>query len=220
MTIDHIAWVLYPGYDVAPLTIILHIIGRITAPIMMFFIAEGYHYTHDRKKYFGRLLLFAVISHYPYSLFSDFDFIPGIPTTSVMWPFALGVLALMVDNGDILPNSKPWQRTMLIWTCIFLALPADWSIPAVLAILFMGRHHGDFKRQMIDMAEVLAIYGVVCGFLFNPLYGLIYLGIIIPIVLLFLYNGTRGSWGGKIMKWMFYIYYPLHLLILGIIKNL
>lgn len=42
MTIDHVAWVLFPGYEMAPLTIVMHVIGRITAPIMMFFIAEGY----------------------------------------------------------------------------------------------------------------------------------------------------------------------------------
>jgi hypothetical protein len=37
-------------------------------------------------------------------------------------------------------------------------------------------------------------------------------------MLLVLYNGARGTMGGKAMKWLFYIYYPAHLLILGIIK--
>ena len=43
MTADHIAWLLFPGYPTDPLPIILHIIGRLTCPIMCFFIAEGYH---------------------------------------------------------------------------------------------------------------------------------------------------------------------------------
>lgn len=50
MTADHIAWLLFPGYPTDPLPIILHIIGRLTCPIMCFFIAEGYHYTRDIKK--------------------------------------------------------------------------------------------------------------------------------------------------------------------------
>ena len=220
MTIDHIAWIIYPGYEMGPIAIIMHVIGRITAPVMMFFISEGYHYTRNRKKYLGRLLILAGISHIPYIMFSDFNFIPGIPTTSVIWPFALGVLALMIDQGDILPNIKRWQRLALIHVCPVLALPSTWSMAAVFAILLMGRHWGNFKRQMLDMALVLAVYGVICGFLFAPIYGLIHIGIIIPILLLTFYNGTRGTVGGKAMKWLFYIYYPAHLLILGIIKIL
>ncbi|MDR1205463.1 MAG: conjugal transfer protein TraX [Peptococcaceae bacterium] len=220
MTVDHVAWLLFPGFTAEPVSVTAHIIGRITAPVMMFLISEGYHYTHDRKKYLGRLLIFAVISHIPYSMFSSFNFIPGIPTTSVIWPFAMGVLALMTDQSDILPNIKPWQRAALIGMCCVLALPSDWSTPAVLAVLFMGRHRGDFKRQMLNMAGVLAVYAVICGFLFAPVYGLIHIGVLIPITLLAFYNGARGTAGGKAMKWVFYIYYPAHLLILGIIKTL
>jgi len=218
MSVDHVAWLLFPGFNMGPVPIIMHVIGRITAPVMMFFISEGYHYTRNRKKYLSRLLIFTAISYIPYSMFSSFNFIPEIPTTSVMWPFALGVLALMIDQGDILPNIKRWQRMALIGVCLVLALPSDWSMAAVLAILFMGRHRGNFKRQMLDLAQVLAVYGVICGFLFTPIYGLVHIGIIIPILLLAFYNGTRGTAGGKAMKWLFYIYYPAHLLILGIIK--
>ena len=218
MTIDHVTWLIYPGFSVAPIPIILHVIGRITAPVMMFFISEGYHYTRNRIRYFLRLLLFAVISHVPYTMFSSFNFIPGIPTTSVMWPFALGVLALMINQGDILKKAKRWQRYVLISICLVLALPSDWSTPAVLSILYMGSHWGNRRQQMLDMAIFLAIYAVVCGFAFAPVYGLIHIGVVIPILLLSLYNGTRGRANGKVMKWLFYIFYPLHLLILGLIK--
>ena len=47
MTIDHIAWLLFPGYPTDFLPVMLHIIGRLTCPIMCYFIAEGYHYTKD-----------------------------------------------------------------------------------------------------------------------------------------------------------------------------
>ncbi|MBR3641896.1 MAG: conjugal transfer protein TraX, partial [Parasporobacterium sp.] len=61
MTIDHVTWILWPGYDTHWWVIVLHIIGRITAPIMWFFVAEGYYYTRDLRKYILRLFLFAVI---------------------------------------------------------------------------------------------------------------------------------------------------------------
>ena len=73
MTADHIAWLLFPGYPTDPLPIILHIIGRLTCPIMCFFIAEGYHYTRNIKKYTARLFVFAVISHFAY-IFASNDF--------------------------------------------------------------------------------------------------------------------------------------------------
>ena len=110
MTADHIAWLLFPGYPAEPLPIILHIIGRLTCPVMCFFIAEGYHYTHDVKKYTARLFVLAVISHFAYVLASnDFvdwhSFIPfyygGILNqTSVMWALAWGLVMLRVANSD------------------------------------------------------------------------------------------------------------------------
>ena len=47
MTIDHLGWLLYPGLvkEVVPVT--MHIIGRLTAPIMWYFIAEGCYYTKN-----------------------------------------------------------------------------------------------------------------------------------------------------------------------------
>ena len=60
MTIDHVTSVMFPNYPTDWWIIILHIIGRLAAPIFWFFIAEGYHYTHDLKKYAGRLLGFDI----------------------------------------------------------------------------------------------------------------------------------------------------------------
>ena len=51
MTVDHIAWAVFPGYSTDIEPVVLHIIGRITCPIMCYFIAEGYHYTRNINKY-------------------------------------------------------------------------------------------------------------------------------------------------------------------------
>ncbi len=50
MTVDHFTDLLYPGFPAEPAAVVLHLIGRLTAPIMWFFVCEGYHYTHDVKK--------------------------------------------------------------------------------------------------------------------------------------------------------------------------
>ena len=51
MTIDHLGDLLYPGMPNVLGANIMHIIGRLTAPIMFFFICEGFFYTKDLKKY-------------------------------------------------------------------------------------------------------------------------------------------------------------------------
>ena len=90
MTIDHVTSVLFPGYPKVWWILLLHIIGRMAAPIFWFFVAEGNYHTHNRKKYAGRLLLFAVISHFAYNFAFGIPFIPFRTTvfnqTSVLWP--------------------------------------------------------------------------------------------------------------------------------------
>lgn len=76
MIFDHLLWVIKPGYNNGTIVLLLHLIGRIVAPIFCFFIAEGAYYTKDRKKYLIRLLIFAVISHFAYCFAFGINFIP------------------------------------------------------------------------------------------------------------------------------------------------
>ena len=53
MTIDHIAWAFVDACSAAG--ILMHLVGRLTAPIMCFFIAEGYAHTRNANRYALRL---------------------------------------------------------------------------------------------------------------------------------------------------------------------
>ncbi len=81
MTIDHIAWAIYPGYALNWKPELMHIIGRITMPTMCFFIAEGFFHTRNVNKYTARMFLFALISHFAYvSEWNGFsDWRPFVP---------------------------------------------------------------------------------------------------------------------------------------------
>ena len=105
MTLDHIADLLYPGMPNLIVPNILHVIGRITAPIMFFFICEGYFYTKDVNKYIKRLFLFAIISHFAYCFAFGINFIPFYTgnifnQTSIMWTLAWSVVALHIVYGN------------------------------------------------------------------------------------------------------------------------
>jgi hypothetical protein len=217
MTIDHLAWLFLPGFRIDPLTLSLHIIGRLTAPIMIYFVAEGFFHTRDVKRYISRMLVFAIISHFAYQLmFGDtFNFLPGIPQTGVMWPFAMGLIALTIYESE---NAalKQWHKTVLVWICLILAFPADWSTPAAVSVLYMGRNHGNFKKQMLFLLLWIACYSAVYCVFIDFVYGLLQMSVVLATPLLAHYNGTRGN--RKDMKWFFYIYYPAHLTLFGLIR--
>jgi len=151
MTIDHLTWAFFPGMNTVWYVYCLHIIGRLTAPIMWFFIAEGYHYTHDVKKYIARLFLFAAISHFAY----DFAFgIPMVPLstgvfnqTSVMWSLAWAVVLMAICTSDRIHTGLKWLA--IIGICL-ISFPSDWSSIAVMAPFFLYTHRGSFKKQALD----------------------------------------------------------------------
>ena len=227
MTIDHIAWCVFPGYSAEPLPVILHIIGRLTCPIMCYFIAEGYHYTKDVDKYTKRLFVFAIISHFAYifmysglgdwKAFIPFYYGDILNQTSVMWSLAWGLVMLRVAYSEkIKDNIKP---IFIILICL-ISFPSDWSCIASLCILAFGTNRGDFKKQMLWMIFYVALYSIVYFFALDKLYGIIQMAVVLSIPILMMYNGQRGKNQriNNIMKWTFYIYYPLHLLAIGCIQ--
>ena len=227
MTIDHIAWLLFPGYPRQALPVVMHIIGRITCPIMCFFIAEGYYHTKNIRKYTVRLFLFAVISHFAY-IFASNDFVDArsfIPfysgsvlnQTSVMWSLAWGLVMLRVANHEAYSQLK---KTLLVVLICLVSFPSDWSCIASLCVLAFGSCRGDLRAQGRWLVFYVAIYAVVYCFAIDRLYGLIQLAVVLSLPLLACYNGKRGKNArvNRVMKWLFYLYYPLHLAILGTIQ--
>lgn len=229
MTIDHITWMLFPGYPKEALPIVLHAIGRITCPIMCYFIAEGYHYTRNIQKYTGRLFVFAVISHFAY-IFASADyvdvksFIPfyygnALNQTSVMWSLAWGLVMLRVVNSPKIKNDM--AKTLLVVGICLLSFPSDWSCIASLCILAFGTNRGNFKRQMLWMIFYVAIYAIVYFFAIDKVYGVLQMAVVLAIPVIGLYNGQRGKNASvnRILKWLFYLYYPLHLFIIGMLLH-
>lgn len=105
MVIDHIGWAWVPTASV--LGQLMHLIGRFTAPIMCFFIAEGYYHTRDVNKYLTRLFVFALISHFP------FAFAEGVQSKPI-W----------TENGSIHFNEELFLSSTGVIFTLFLGLMA------------------------------------------------------------------------------------------------
>lgn len=217
MIIDHLLWVIKPGYDNGTLVLLLHLIGRIVAPIFCFFVAEGAYYTRNRKKYLSRLLIFSIISHFAYCFAFGINYIPFINgtifnQTSIMWSLSLGLIGIMVQDLKI---KNIWKIMLTLLLCL-LAFPADWSSVALMIIVYDYAYRKDFKKQMISQTIFSGMYALVYAIFINIWYGIIQMGTVLSIPLLAKYNGERGK--SKNFKWFFYIIYPLHLIICGLIR--
>lgn len=129
MVLDHAATVFLA--DTAPAALFFHAVGQIAAPIMCFFVAEGYAYTSNLKKYLLRLFIAAVISHVPYALCFKFTVWEFWYVTGVLWGLFLGLLAVTLWKRLRAPV---WVRLLLLGLCCLLAYPANWNYIAVLWI--------------------------------------------------------------------------------------
>lgn len=227
MTVDHIAWAMFDGYPTALLPLVMHILGRLTCPIMCYFIAEGYHYTRNMNKYTFRLFAFAFVSHFAYIFASnDFvDFKSFIPfyygnflnQTSVMWSLAWGLVMLRIADSK---RIKSIYKVLLVILICIITLPSDWSCIAALCIMAIGTNRGDFRKQMSWMIFYVALYSLVYFFAIDKAYGILQMGVVLSIPVIAMYNGKRGKNPkiNKFMKWFFYIFYPVHLFVIGLIN--
>ena len=206
MTVDHIAWAVFPGYPKEFLPLLMHLIGR---------------------KYTARLFIFALISHFCYIYFShDFidwrSFIPfyyggALNQTSVMWSLAWGLVMLRVAESKKITSGA--VRVLLILLICLVSFPSDWSCIASLCVMAFGTNRGDLKKQSFWLLFYAALYAVVYFFAIDRVYGILQMGVALSLPVLRLYNGQRGKSPAvnRFMRWFFYLYYPAHLLLIGLL---
>lgn len=215
MTIDHFTWVFFPGCQKIWWVIGLHVIGRLTAPIMWYFIAEGFYYTKNVKSYILRLFVFAIISHFAYNFAGGIPFIPSgiFNQTSVMWSLAWAVVLMVIFTTERL--SQVAKIVLIIIICL-ITFPSDWSTIAAMCPVFIYLNRNNFKRQALSLLIWTLMYAAVYFIFIDKVYGILQMCTLLSLPILKLYNGKRGQWKG--MKWFFYFYYPAHLVAVGVLR--
>lgn len=196
MAIDHVGAVFFPQY------IILRIIGRLAFPIFCFLLVEGFYHTRDVHKYMLRLGIFAFVSEIPFDLAFFGTFIE-FTHQNVFFTLFLGLLALYLLNTKMLLVTK----TVGVFLLMFLAelLHTDYGAIGILMILvfYSFREKLIIKSASIGIINMLLVGGVQAYATFS----------VIPILL---YNGRRGY----NLKYIFYAFYPVHLIIIFIVSLL
>lgn len=220
MTIDHLAWVGIETYEQAetPRQIFLHCIGRLTAPMMIFFVAEGYHHTHNFRRYLRRLFILAVVSHFAFCYFNMSSFNPldnlMFNATSIAWPLMWGLILLKTWDT----HRPTWLKLLVTLVACLLTFTSDWSCAAPLAILMIGRNRGNFHKQMLWLMLIVSLYAIGFFIFHSPTYGMVHMACWLAVPVLAMYNGQRGRlrWLGK----FFYYYYPIHMALIGLLARL
>ena len=219
MVCDH-----YSVAFISPKMTLLRWIGRISFPVFAFLIAEGAAKTRNVHRYMLRLLLFAFISEIPFDLM-DAGVLFAPDYQNVYFTLTAGLLSirafqLLQRKGGFYPVLSVFPLLLLTLGCEFLQ--TDYSTGGALAI-FLFYIAGQCKenrplRLLLLLAAILApcIY-------YSHLYETLRwnwneIGALFALPLLLLYNGERGK--AKINKYLFYAFYPAHLLLFGVIKLL
>lgn len=194
MLIDHIGAILLIGH---PYYSLCRNIGRIAFPIFCFLLVEGFFHTHDVKKYSIRLLLFALISEIPFDLaFSHTAINPYYQNV-----FLTLVIGLFVMYGLEHCQIPLWRMLIILaGMAVATLLHTDYSWKGIAAIVVLYC----MKENRINQAVAGAL-----TFSWEP-----------PAMLAFLpiyfYNGKRGI----SLKYLFYAFYPAHLLVLAFVRDI
>lgn len=221
MLLDHL-WFAFP--NVFPSYI--HGITRVVSPMFAYFLVEGFFYTRSRTKYGLRLLGFAIfmeVGNYILNLMLASKHISV--HNNIMSTLFIGFV--IINLFELSKNKAGMKKVFFIILGIIVSIIAfleagifEGSNIIIPFIIITYCFRGNLKKQVIgylimDLPLIIITLSVATNFdviMFNSDFLFI---LVIPVILL--YNGERGL-NNKFSKYMFYVFYPLHLWILAIIK--
>ena len=224
MLCDHLWGTVVSGNDW------LTCIGRLAFPIYAFMLVEGYFHTKNLKKYAGRLLIFAVLSEIPFNLAMG---------SRIFYPIHQNVLwSLLIAIGLIHWNEKVkgkqiWKRVLVgaASVCIGyiggIVTFVDYYNAGILTVLVFYIFRG--KKWWCYLGQLACLWYINFEMLGGFSYEVNILGQIhfierqgmalLALIPIWLYRGRQG-YHSKTLQYSYYAFYPLHLLVLGILKFL
>ena len=207
MLIDHTGAVLVPSNTM--LYLIMRCIGRISFPIFVFLLVEGFHHTKDIKKYLMRMGAFALISEIPFDL-AFYGKLLDFKHQNIFFTLTLGLFCMYLMRevekklykNIILMNLMNALITLVIGFVAYI-LKTDYDYRGIILIVAFYLFR---ESKLLRGLSLLFVSGYLLGYI-----NVIATTAIIPIAF---YNGQKG----KSIKYLFYIFYPAHLLILAAIN--
>lgn len=206
MVTDHCAYYLMEHGTL--LYEVMRCFGRIAFPVFAFLIAEGFRHTRNRMKYFLQLLGFAVVSEVPWYLLNGAD-----GAHNVLFTLALGVMALA--TFETLKKDGILCGAVILSIAGFatwLGVDYEWRGILMMVVFYLL---GNVSNPSFPSGRKAQLF---CAFPLMMHYGIV--GALLVCLTIACYDGTRGFIHGKVAKYWFYAFYPMHLLLIQLLKFL
>lgn len=200
MTADHV------GYMLLPQMVFLRYLGRLAMPVFAWMIAEGSRYTKNRTRYLCTILIVGVACQLVYLLFMNSLY------QCILITFSLSLILIYVmDYALEKKKILPWCLfavvfAIICYVCVFLPgdlkhtdFSVDYGICGVMlpVAIYIAKNK---KQKILAAAVILILLAIENGF--------VQWFALMALPMLGMYNGKRGKLK---LKYLFYIYYPLHL---------
>lgn len=216
MVIDHTGILFFPN------AIIFRIIGRLAFPLFAFFISEGFFHTRSVSRYLKRLGFCAVLFQIPDWFSRIYSVIYNVPGFGVRYKFNIfstlffGLLAIVLyDWIKSKSLTISWLAVAAV-AAIAEITGADYGAYGVLYIVIFYLSRGNIRNMVLGGMALHGAY-VLCDITYRLITSgtmvftnFIQLYSLLSIPLIALYNNERGIKA----KYIFYIFYPAHLIIL------
>ena len=212
MLVDHLAafyWAEDPAFQAVWFTLghrqitpyfVMRAIGRLAFPIFAFLLVEGFTHTRSRFSYGRNLLIFAILSEIPWNLVHSGSWL--FRGQNVLFTLFLGLLGMCAVER-YKDDAKRLLASLLGLLAVSIILRADYGCTGFGFILLL--------YVLRDQRILQAIIGS-CILPGKWIAGLAF----VPISM---YNGQRGFIKGKYAKYIFYLFYPLHLLVIYLLRQ-
>lgn len=220
MVIDHVGFFLGVP-NVHP----LRIIGRLSLPLFAFTIAEGCRYTKNKLLHFGLLGGLALVVQVVYYLFdgSLYMCILVTFTFSVVciyalqffkktlfsrckwWWKVLAVLPFILAVALTYVANQHWQIDYGFWGCMLPVFASIFDFHRIPAPAFLK------EMDNLPLRVLCFCIGLILLAMYPPALREIQFFSLFAMPILLLYNGKKGKWN---IKYFFYVFYPVHMVIL------
>lgn len=199
-------------------------IGKLTFPIMAYLLVEGFYHTKNLKKYILRLALFWMLAIVPFHIyfFNNWNFTFLDLFNNVLFTLLVGLIMIILCEK----TENSLLRFCIVIFSMFLTVVSDWSLVGVLIIFWYYNIKDEKKRIMMPSIYIalpfllITVIAKVTDPSFSNIFfieGVGMLGMFLTIPLLLKYNGNRG-YSPKWVKYGYYLFYPLHLTVLYLIR--
>jgi hypothetical protein len=206
MVLDHAGKIFFPD------VLILQVIGRLAFPIFAWFIANGYRKTRNVNKYISRLFIFALVSQVPFYLAFSLD--PF--RLNIFFTLFLGLAA--VHLYERIKNKVMGLSVVAVIVILATFFQTDYAFYGIMTIFLFHLYFDDFKKLVVSLSVLTVLYEGLIIAITSELSFQAHMQAF-SLLSLFLIPRYNGKMGRK-LKFVFYSFYPVHLLVFYFLKNI